>query len=258
MIIYFSGTGNSRYVADMLSKHIGDNLLYPLIDAPKSTENCEQLGIVTPIYSWGIPPIVLKLIDQLLISVNTKYVWVVLVCGDEVGLAHEMIYKAFGSKNTKVDVIMSIQMPNNYVLLPGFNVDSKELERRKIEASAKRIEEIANVITSRKTDVEDVVKGGMAWLKTKCVYPLFKKWGIFPGKWRVDKDKCIGCGKCAKSCPVKNIEMTQVEVEDVANKVPKWKKNCTSCLACYHICPVKAIDYLNATKNKGQYHFRKC
>jgi ferredoxin/flavodoxin len=258
MIIYFSGTGNSRYVADTLSKRIGDNQLYPLIDAPNSTENCDQLGIVTPIYSWGIPPIVLKQINQLLISVKTKYVWVVLVCGDEVGLAHKMIYRAFEMKDVKVDAIMSIQMPNNYVLLPGFNVDPKALERKKIEASAERIGEIVSVLAARKTDVEDVVKGGMAWLKTKCVYHLFKRWGIFPGKWHVNTNKCVGCGKCAKVCPVKNIKMGKCDVENADKKVPMWHKNCTSCLACYHICPEKAIDYLNSTKNKGQYYFSKC
>ena len=46
-------------------------------------------------------------------------------------------------------------------------------------------------------------------------------------------DKCIGCGKCEKLCPLNNIKMV--------DKKPTWNHNCTHCMACIGNCPVEAI-----------------
>ncbi len=46
---------------------------------------------------------------------------------------------------------------------------------------------------------------------------------------------CIGCGKCAESCPPKIIEM-----KDRKAIIPH--KNCIHCFCCHEMCPVKAID----------------
>ncbi len=50
--------------------------------------------------------------------------------------------------------------------------------------------------------------------------------------FRTDEN-CIGCGICAKVCPVSNIK--------IENKRPVWLHHCQNCLACYNWCPVKAI-----------------
>lgn len=60
------------------------------------------------------------------------------------------------------------------------------------------------------------------------------------------EDSCIGCGKCARNCPVSAIAME--------NKKPVWvKEKCTLCLGCLHRCPVFAIQYGKHTKAHGQY-----
>ena len=62
----------------------------------------------------------------------------------------------------------------------------------------------------------------------------------------VDTDKCIGCGLCAKKCPVQAIE--------IQDKRPVWVKDrCVMCLGCLHHCPKFAIQYDNRTKKHGQY-----
>ena len=48
-------------------------------------------------------------------------------------------------------------------------------------------------------------------------------------------DKCIGCTKCAKTCPVNAISGT-VKEQHVIDQV-----KCIKCEACIGVCPVKAI-----------------
>ena len=252
MVFYFSGTGNSEFVATTIANFLGlKKFFIPEFDIKNIEEPTNHLIFVFPVYSWGIPPLVEKFIFDL-----PEYFWenikikninlaCIMVCGDEVALAPEMFMKTLGKVNIEVNSIWSVIMPNNYVLLPGFDVDSKDVENKKLEECKGRILEIAGNISNSSKRI-DVVRGSMPWLKTKLVYPLFKKWGIFPKKWHYTPS-CISCGKCAAACPMCNVEMQ--------NGHPQWGSRCCSCLACYHICPVHAVEYSTFTSKKGQYFF---
>ena len=58
---------------------------------------------------------------------------------------------------------------------------------------------------------------------------------------KVIKSKCIGCGRCAESCPPKVIEIRDKKA--VINH-----KRCISCFCCHEMCPVKAIDVKRSLK----------
>ena len=51
---------------------------------------------------------------------------------------------------------------------------------------------------------------------------------------KVIPDRCIGCGKCAESCPKHLIEI-------VDRKAVIQRKNCISCFCCQEMCPAHAI-----------------
>lgn len=57
---------------------------------------------------------------------------------------------------------------------------------------------------------------------------------IFKSYPEVDKDLCIGCGKCAESCPAHIIKIKN-------KKAVFTKKGCISCFCCQEMCPKKAI-----------------
>ncbi len=64
------------------------------------------------------------------------------------------------------------------------------------------------------------------------------------GGWRTfipstDKDKCIGCGLCAKICPESTIVMKQ---EKKGLKPDTDYDYCKGCGLCAAHCPVKAIE----------------
>lgn len=251
MILYFSGIGNSRYAAKQIGEKISEELFFiPDLDALKLKFTGRSLGFVFPVYAWGVPEIVLSFIEKIPESVieNIKNenvpVWMVCTCGDETGRTPEMLQKALEKRGLNLKGAWSVIMPNTYVLLPGFDVDSKELEESKLKNAVTRIGEIGEKISRGKWEWS-LTRGSLPGLRTKLGYPLFKWMGISTDKWH-HTSACIRCGKCAKACPVKNIAME--------NDGPAWGNNCLSCLACYHICPVHAVEYGSATKKKGQYY----
>lgn len=252
MIFYFTGTGNSRAAAEALGGWLQENVAFiPLVDPEQEKAEGVTVGLVFPVYSWGVPPLVIDFVDRLGERFWTDVrqrripVWVVMTCGDEVALAPEMIVKALGRHGVEPQSVWSVTMPNDYVILPGFDVDSKTLENEKLAAAPRRIEEIAEGIKAGKSGV-DVVRGSLPWLKSRLVYPLFKRWGIFPSKWHAT-EACIGCGICVERCPLKNIALD-------SSRHPVWGSDCCSCLACYHSCPRHAVQYGKATRKKGQYY----
>ena len=252
MVFYFSGTGNSTFVATTLANFLGMELKFiPEVEVHDLDLPEENLLLVFPVYSWGVPPLVSKFIEDLpekyIDRIKEKGLSVdcVMTCGDEVALAPKMIIKDLKKKGLAPNSIWSVIMPNNYVLLPGFDVDSKELEQTKLKNSEARILEIAQAL-GRGDKRIDVTRGSIPWMKSKIVFPLFKRWGIFPKKWHYTSS-CIGCGRCSKICPLLNVTMQEQH--------PVWGTRCCSCLGCYHVCPVHAVEYGKETKKKGQYIF---
>ncbi len=255
MIYYFSGTHNSRYAALRIGSLTGEDVRFipdtdPYTQAIDSQKD-KSIGFVFPVYAWGVPPIVIDFIERLpeslvaSIASSSAYVWCLATCGDETGMAVEILRKALSKRGIKLSACWSLIMPNVYVLLPGFGTDPKDVEERKLKEAVGRIEHIAQKINSKETE-NDVHLGPFPRLKTSIVYPLFKKWGVDTKKGHYT-DACIVCGKCAKACPVGNIAMVEGH--------PKWGADCTSCCACYHVCPTHSAQYGKITKNMGQYSF---
>ena len=247
MIIYFSATGNSRFTAASLAEHLGDRLeLITDLKGDVLLSDNERVVFVFPIHSWGMPKGLSERISNMRFS-RTADAFMVGVCGDDTGLAEQEWEKAIAPTRLNPIAEYSIRMPNTYVLLPGFDVDSDEVESRKLTAAPKAIQHIANAIASGNTG-DHTHHGGFAFIKSKVIRPFFMR-AISDKKFRCDVVKCVSCGKCSKVCPVQNIAMVDGH--------PQWQGNCINCLACYHYCTCKAIQYGSSTKNKGQYRFRK-
>ena len=64
------------------------------------------------------------------------------------------------------------------------------------------------------------------------------------GKPSVETDNCVGCGKCAESCPAHIIRIK--EDRSGRKRAVFQKKGCISCFCCQEMCPMKAIEVRKA------------
>lgn len=253
MIFYFSGTGNSKHVAEQLAAMLGERLVAIAEAVAEGTltfalAEGESVGWVFPTYSWGPAPVAADFASRVQLQgcCAHTYCYMVTTCGDEVGETVTMFAKSLG--NIRLKAAFSVQMPNNYILLPGFDVDDKALERSKVEASAARIKAVAEAIAAQR-EIIDVVVGPWRRLKSRLIYPLFRRFAMSDKAFAANADVCTRCGLCACVCPANNITLD-------GGSLPRWHGNCTMCLSCIHRCPVRAIEYGKATRSKGRYFFR--
>ena len=249
MIYYFSGTGNSLYVARHLADELGERLCPMTVGSPSQGDlEGAAVGLVFPVYAWGIPNVVERFVQKvstLRKNLDGAYLYCVMTCGDDMGYADEVLEKALGRK---LDAAFSVLMPDVYVCLPGFDVDSKEECKEKFAKEKDAVPVIAVCVKERK-QVRHLKRGPFPWTKTYILRPLFNRYLLTDKYFRVDASRCVSCSRCQKMCPVGNIL--------IVDEVPRWQSHCAGCLACYHACPHHAINFGKMTINKGQYNLMK-
>ena len=249
MLFYFSGTGNSKWIATQLSFRLQERLYFIPDLLRKQTfdfilNNDERIGFVFPVYSWSLPDIVSSFIKKLsLQNYRCQYCFFVCSCGDDIGLTKNIFIKMMASKGWRCHAGFSVIMPNNYVLLPGFDVDDKSLAQKKLVNAIGKLDKIVATLHSQSC-VFDCKKGCFPFTKTMLINPLFNRFHMSPKNFWTTGE-CVGCSRCIKICPMNNIVLE--------NGKPKWDNNCAACLACYHICPWHAVQYAKRTNGKGQY-----
>lgn len=253
MIFYFTGTGNSRWVANALGIALGEAVV-SIADELKTGKKeflCplredEKVLFVYPVHSWGPAVPVARFVSRLtLTGYNGQPVYSVSTCGDECGYTGDRMRKALAKKGITLTDAFSVIMPNNYILMPGFDVDSKALEEQKLKEAPAAVAAIAEAIREKKK-VNLYNKGSWPGLKSYCIYPLFANFAIGKNSFRVT-DNCISCGLCERICPTGTITLNE-------SKLPVWADTCVQCVACIHRCPVHAIEYGMISIKKGRYH----
>ena len=136
-------------------------------------------------------------------------------------------------------------MPNNYII--GSDIDETSIILEKIKLAQKEMEKISNEIIQEEK-VYRVTEGSFPTLKSSIINKGFNKYARNTVPFHVDKEKCIGCGLCAKTCPASTIE--------IVDGNPVWNKKCYQCLKCINNCPQRAIQYGQKTENRGRYNIK--
>jgi ferredoxin len=246
MIFYFSGTGNSKWVAKQIAAGTGDEALNIVeflkndrTDISAGDGGC--VGFVFPNHAWGTPKPVIQF-SKNIGEMKGLYHFVVCTCGISPGYGMKRFSQSF-----PLDGAWSIVMPNTCITM--FELDSEELIQKKIETAQSRIPDICRSIRSRQS-IWDVNTGVLPYLKSYAVNPLFQGLGlkyVLNAQGFAVGDSCDSCALCEQVCPMENITLKDGR--------PVWSDNCIQCLACIHRCPVRAIEYRKLTQSKGRYTF---
>ena len=243
-IFYFSGTGNSLWVARALARELGNTEVISMVDWDIDQHNIDSqlIGLVFPVHMWGVPKRVLEFLDRLQ-AMSPEYIFAVANNGGQVSNTLVQLQKVMESKGLFLASGWSVVMPSNYIPWGGPGSEKKQNEL--FAAARIKISNIAQEINRR---VKTPVEKGPLWQRIVFTW-LYKI--SFPHVPEMDRkfwvdQRCNQCGLCAQLCPSKNITMQ--------DKKLVWQNHCEQCLACIQWCPQEALQYGKKTTAYARYH----
>jgi ferredoxin len=243
-IFCFSGTGNSLRVAHDLAFALGDTDVVAMSRAirEKTPIVAERMGLVFPVYMWGLPAIVDRFCRQLEAPSGT-YCFAAATCGGSAGGTLTQLKAVLKRRGLTLSLGRVIRMPGNYT--PMYGAQAESTQRKLFDAEKAVIPEMVRQIAGEQAGRVD--GGGLLGrLLSKVVYRFgMPRLAASDVKFRAD-EKCDGCGLCVRVCPVENIVLQ--------NSRPMWRHHCEQCMACLQWCPKEAIQLGARTAGRKRYH----
>ena len=254
-IIYvFSGTGNTKKACDIYKSEFEKNgVETTLYTVKKGFENLpdpnnfDYVGFGYPIHGFNAPYIMLDLAKALPKANGTKQYFVVKTSGEPLKINNVSSIKFNDIMKRKGYVPFSeyhYVMPYNMI----FRHTDEMAARMKNTLEQLASVEAREVICGVEHKLSKVPFGRfVAWV-VRIEQPAMKVNGRF---FKVDGNKCIKCGACAKNCPVGNIKMD-------GNGKFSFGGDCVMCTRCSFNCPTNAFDIgmLNGWKVNGRYSYK--
>lgn len=233
MIFYFSGTGNSQWIATQLATLTQDTTFdITSTDAIPTITAQTHIGFVFPIYAWAAAQAMQEFASQL--PRTQAFTYGVCTCGSDAGLAMRKFPYPLQSA-------YSIAMPSNYII--GAPLEDRDMIHQKLTHAKSQLQSIAREVLAQQP-MYRVAQGGQAWLKTHLVSKGFARFACSTKPFCVTAS-CNGCGTCARQCPHNTIVMVQGK--------PTWGTACYQCLRCLHGCAQGAIEYGKHTPTRQRY-----
>lgn len=228
-IVQFSPTGNTAYLAGLLAKHLNVETVHVLENVtPQSLGQSDHIILMYPIHAFNAPKIVRQFAKGLavisdqavsLIGVGCNTVWVNDASSSD-------LKKTLKKKGYKIMVDRVIAMPLTLVTAFPENLVQDQIVEAKLA-----IEAISTAIMSQEQDNRSIsIRARML----RHVGRIESFAARFFGLELHAKKSCTKCGLCVKSCPKKNIQMTD------KGRI-KFGFKCMLCMRCIYNCPVHAI-----------------
>ena len=263
VIMYFSATGNTKFAAEQIKKHLIDTGHSVELLSAENTEqiastdfNNKLLGIGFPCYAFDYPH---KVLDRALecIQIPHKqtpaFIFTTYCIGD--GISRVEMKKQLKKRNFTVISADGFKCPSS-----GFYTVKSGTERGPKAVILGRITKFQKDIKSKIKDYSHKVSAQVGQselrevkiLKPKFISLLpkcFAKWNekrIFMN-YSIDNEKCGLCGVCMDNCTVDNFKMVDNRMTFVN------KKDCLRCMRCINNCPQDAIALGKQTVGKLRY-----
>ena len=261
VIFYFSGTGNSLYVAKRLAEGLGNTRLVPVLQALELKEKAfsyQQVGIVYPVY-LNTAPVPVRTFLSSFDFTKVSYLFAVATHGPAPGYPGAYVNHLLKDKGRLLDAFFNVRMTNNspkgvapkplmiknweQYIMPG------KIENMQCKADAV-IEEAISALQEQQHTFREVYQSepkARGHFLTKLMWRIGES--SRPKLTFLLDDTCTGCGTCQEICLSGRIKMD--------GRYPEWQKQipCYYCYACFNYCPEQAIGVKYYTKKEGRYHF---
>ena len=249
MILYFSATGNSEYVAKKLAHLCNDEVVF-INDYMRKGEVMNLTSekpyvLIAPVYISTIPAKVSELIQKSTLSGNKDFYVIMTCAGSGVSASGAEAEKICKKLELNYRGIAHLTMPQDYLMF--FEVKDKEQNETIMNEAIAKIPALAEKLNNNE-DFDTSKVGTSHRMSVAPVTWLFDTFFIKPQKF-YSTEECISCGICSKVCPLNNITMVEGK--------PVWGKNCIHCSACINRCPKLAIEYGKKTLGKNRYVAKK-
>lgn len=263
-IYYFSGTGNSLFIAKELQKRLPNSNLIPIVslmDQKTIKAKGKIVGLIFPVHALTIPVVVKKFIDKTDFK-SSEYIFAIATRFGTIFRGFEKIDRLLNKKGKHLSSHFIINMGNNEARHESYVVPTETEILFLEKAALKKLDFIQNVIKDKRVNKEIDTDDTLYFRHHSIVNYLLEKTVLLGmdvseyiggvNYFYVDS-KCSGCGVCEKVCLSGKIKLT--------DKKPVWQRKvfCYMCFACLNFCPKNAIqieDILGVksySKKNGRY-----
>lgn len=252
-LYYFSGTGNSLYVAKELKRLLPEAEAVPILSLKDRRQMYSlpagAVGFVYPIYMNALPKPVKTFIDRCDFS-SVNSVFAVATHGGFPGKAGAYLNSLLQVKGQKLDQYFQVRMimntPKGVAPKPLMRLEwEKDITAGKVSAALAPLDECIKEVA------DTILKGDPSPCENAGFFTrqLWRISGASNPKLEFTLDStCNGCGMCEKVCPSGRVQLQEGR--------PRWNKgmDCFYCYACFNFCPIQAIGVKHYTKKMGRYH----
>ena len=234
-LFVFSGTGNSLDMARKLLEGLGGGRIRMinsrLLEQEKIESKASLVGIVFPVYFLDLPAPVKMLLNRIELPRECR-IFALATCGQLEGPVLDRVDDILAKKGHSLESGFIQYMPGNSILFH----DSEEDREEKLRIADGHAERVVSSIREGNATHEGK---GRKWHRAAGKLTRWSYYNLYRvGTKKALPEECIGCGLCARVCPMENIVMEDLGEE---NPSPRWKSNCAECFACIHWCSTQAV-----------------
>lgn len=241
-VVYFSGTGGTRRIADAFVKELeqrGKHVTVTDLGAgvneeaqnKQSAAESEFYLVVFPVYAFDAPKPVYHWVETLDRTTAGKKAAVISVSGGGEGWPNtgcrSNLCKRLEDQGLQIVFDSMMCMPAN--MLAEVN---DHLAMQLIRIIPSKVNQALDMILSgeirRTRHHKSALRNYLTGLENNNSGRFAKELQI--------SDECAGCGWCAKNCPTQNIT-----IDGTTNK-PVFADKCTICMRCVYGCPMHAMS----------------
>lgn len=247
-IYYFSGTGNTAFVArEFQENYKKANVSVDLFkientEVVSSQGKYDFLMLGFPVYAFYPPDMVIDFVKKLP-EVKDKPVLLFATGGASAGASFNVLEKILKKKNYDVISNFFYVTPSNDSFLFRRDTQTKEQIDLIINNNQEKITQDFDILISGKSKFKkaNII---LSIISPIAKFVFFKILHKNNRRWYWDRVACNYCGLCEKHCPTKNITIKKEKGKVI------FGNNCMFCTRCYHFCPQKAIHFKSEKKTK--------